>query len=879
MNTASVPAAPPAKRLCRREAACVPPLVALSLGILLSAESGRAGEPGRWAFVPPRDGFSQESLLDLRCLNEKVAGESGFVRRSKDGNDFVLGNGKPVRFWALNTSAYNKHPKFPAPDLDRHARFMAKRGVNMVRFHGNVPPKGGNLSEIDRQERDKLWRLVAAMKKQGIYTTFSPYYAGPAGGRLKPSWGVLDAGKAKLHGLLFFDKRLQEAYRAWVKQVLTETNPYTGIPLAKDPALAIIQIQNEDSLLFYTSQSIGGAAKKELRRQFGDFLKKKYGSLAKALAAWGGATVPGDQDGPDDFARGEASLFLVWEMTQRRGGETRQRRVSDQLQFFTETMRGFNRMVGDFLKKLGCRQLVNAGNWRTADNVTMLDSERYSYGANEVMGVNRYYTGIHQGKYRGWAIVNGDKFTDESVLLRPRHLPVNLKQVDGYPILIPESSWVPPLGYQSEGPFLVAAYSSLTGVDVFYWFATREEGWRKPSSSNGYLPSLGKWVCNTPMLMGQWPAAVLMFRNGYLRRGETAVYEQRALEDMWKRHTPIIAEDAGYDPNRDVGDIAPESNVKGGVNPLAFLVGPVVTKYDADPSGSKVIDLAKYIDDGRKTVKSVTGELALDYGKGICLLNAPKAQGVTGFLKKAGPVFKTRDVEIRSGNDYATVLVVSMDDAELSRSRHVLVQVGTTCRSTGWRTRPVTIGSGAASRQGEEIVNFGRAPWQIVRNDVTVGIRNSNLTTARVLDANGMPRRDIALKDSGGMRTFAFPPDAMYVILQPDKLAKKTPTKAIPELPKPPRAALRSSSPRSTRRTEARRSRRPVPAKPPRKSVKPEPEPAGDDPEIRELFKKGETLFIDGRLDEAKAAFRKIVDEHPDSDSAGDARTYLELME
>ena len=47
-----------------------------------------------WAFQPPRDTFSPESLMDLRPLNEKVAGESGFVRLSPDGNDFVLGNGK-----------------------------------------------------------------------------------------------------------------------------------------------------------------------------------------------------------------------------------------------------------------------------------------------------------------------------------------------------------------------------------------------------------------------------------------------------------------------------------------------------------------------------------------------------------------------------------------------------------------------------------------------------------------------------------------------------------------------------------------------------------------------------------------------------------------
>jgi hypothetical protein len=83
------------------------------------------------------------------------------------------------------------------------------------------------------------------------------------------------------------------------RQVLTEKNPCTGIPLAQDPALAIVEIQNEDSLLFWTSQAIKGSAKQELRRQFGEFLRKKYDSLAKAAAAWNGAAPSPDQDGPE----------------------------------------------------------------------------------------------------------------------------------------------------------------------------------------------------------------------------------------------------------------------------------------------------------------------------------------------------------------------------------------------------------------------------------------------------------------------------------------------------------------------------------------------------------------------------------------------------
>jgi hypothetical protein len=724
----------------------------LTAGLVLAGTAG-AGAAETWAFEPARDTFSPAALLDLRSLNEKVAGESGFVARTKDGDDFVLGNGKPARFWCVNDGAFDK-------DLARHARFLAKHGVNMVRFHSNITPTGDDLMAIDTKDRDRLWRGVAAMKKEGIYVTYSPYWAGPA--RLKPSMGVLDSGGNGNWGLLFFDKKLQAAYKIWMKQVFTEKNPYTGVPLARDPALAIIQIQNEDSLLFYTSQGIKGNARTELRRQFAQFAARKYGSLEKARLGWGGAAPSPDQDAADDVARGEAGLMSAWELTQHRFGDNHQKRCADTMQFLTETMHAFNQMIGSYLKKdLGCRQLVNAGNWRTADNVTGLDAERWSYSANEVMAVNRYYGGAHEGKNAGWAIVKGDRFTDPSVLLHPRELPINLKQVEGFPMMVTESSWVPPQGYQSEGPMLVAAYQALTGVDAFYWFATGEEDWRLPGSANGYLPSEGKWVCATPMLLGQWPAAALLYRLAYVKKGAPVAHEERTLDDLWQRRMPIIAEDAGYDPNRDKDTISKQSNVKDGVNPLAFLVGPVTVKYGGDPAKSRKVDLAGYIDEEKKTVRSVTGELEMDHGRGLCTLSAPRAQGVTGFLKKCGPQ-TLPDVRIASGNDYATVLVVSMDEKPLKTSGRVLVQVGTTERPTGWETRPAKVGG----QDGEEVVDFGKAPWQIVAGDVTVTIRNSLLKTAVVLDPNGMAVRNLPLEAAAGSRSFKFPADALYVVLE-----------------------------------------------------------------------------------------------------------------
>ncbi len=127
-------------------------------------------------------------------------------------------------------------------------------------------------------------------------------------------------------------------------------------------------------------------------------------------------------------------------------------------------MFNFNKSTVDYLRnELGCKQLINAGNWKTADDMRLNDVERWSHTATDVSAVNHYYGGYHKGQYDGWAIVNGDKFESPSVLLDPRPFPLNLKQVKGMPMMITESSWVLPMDYTSEGPFLISAYQSLNG--------------------------------------------------------------------------------------------------------------------------------------------------------------------------------------------------------------------------------------------------------------------------------------------------------------------------------------------------------------------------------------------------------------------------------
>jgi hypothetical protein len=441
------------------------------------------------------------------------------------------------------------------------------------------------------------------------------------------------------------------------------------------------------------------------------------------------------------------------------------------LQFLAETQRRFYKEMADYYRqKLGCKQLLNASNWITADPIRLNDVERWTYAALDVIAVNKYTGGVHTGENNGWRIDPGHHFTNQSCLTDPRGLPTNLKQVAGHPMIITESTWVHPERYQAEGPFLVAAYQSLTGVAGYYWFsATAAEYDLDPSlrflNLKGQHP-LFKWSCSTPSLMGNFPAAALMYRRGYIRQGRPVVHEERLLEDLWERKVPLIAEDRSFDPNRYTGTTGAKSNIKGGADPLAFLVGRVEVKYGGDPAKTTVVDLSRYIDRKKKVVRSTTGEVRLNYGTGLCTVDTARAQGACGFLTKAGKI-ELGDVSIQSGNDYATVLVVTLDDQPLRISKKILVQTGTSARLTGWKTKPSRFkGDGKQMFQGYEIVATGKPPWQIVDTDVTLVVNNPNINTATLLDTAGYPVKKIKGERSGGKFTFKLPPNALYVVLK-----------------------------------------------------------------------------------------------------------------
>ena len=701
--------------------------------------------------------------------------------------------------------------------LAEHARFLAKRGVNMVRLHAQVLPRGeaDPIDAIDEETRDRIWRAVAAFKREGIYTTLSFYFAHTAKRsgflqRINPAWGIpRDPAAGDMGSLLFFDPVVQEAHLSWLRRLMLPVNPHTGVALKDEPALGVLQVQNEDSLLFWTLDRLGGEDRELLRRRFGAFLAERYGSLGAAREAWGGSEPDGVQRA-SDWDAGSIEVGPVASWLRNRGVEALEspagRRRRDGLAFVSGLMRGWNQRVAAVLREeIGAPHLLNAGNWRTANAAALGDLERWTYtpdpasasggpdatdaSALDVVAVNRYTPIPHAGEHANWAVRAGQVFQNRSATRNPQVLPLWVKQNRGRGFLVTEGNWNPPNLYRAEGPLLVAAYQTLLGVDGFFWFQTTTPQWAQPTDkANGFLPSLKVWEAGGPDLLGQFPANALIARLGLVSAAaEPAVLERRPLVDLYAGTEPALAEEPAFDPNRDAG--GPDTGGLGdagdaGVDPLAFLVGPVVVEVDEAPdaSGGVVDRSGPFIDRAAGTVTSSTGELTWDFGRGLVRVDAPAAQGFAGFVPAESGRVELADATFELRNPYAAAVAVAVDAQPLSRSRRVLIQVGTTTRSTGWEVTPATDADLAALPKGRQavapgggsdrlspplmIASHGGAPWRIERVRGRFSLRNPGLTEAVVLDENGHARGVRPLERTADGVTLTLPEDAVHVLLR-----------------------------------------------------------------------------------------------------------------
>lgn len=723
-------------------------------GKLRPGERAGTAAEGFFAWEPDADPLADGCPIDLRHLNEPLAGQRGFVRR--EGDHFVLGDGSPVRFWMVQANLSeldNRH-------IDRWARRLAKYGVNLVRmqlsdfFNNRVQ---GN-HEAFQKALERLHYVVAALKKQGIYSYLGHLYwhtHNPINDDVLPGFGK---GRNAIAALIFSD-RFQKWYKDYVRAIMSPVNPYTKVPLGKDPAVAFVEIWNESSLLFWTfnPKQFPQVERDLIEKDFGDWLVAKYGSLEKAVAAWGEDKMPGVRT-PDRLAEGRVGLYAAGHLTSQWWAVSQRvpQRAADQLQWMVEsTLRFYTKMVRDLRAEVGLGQLITGSNWRTADEKVLGSLERYTYTATDAVLRNDYFGPEYakDGNKRFYAVDEGDTFRQFSSLKPPACPgPLLTPLITGHPLMVTENNWERPLRYRAEWPFLVATYARMMGVDGWCFFALNTSEWQH---------TMTVWDLNNPTVLGQFPATALMFRRGDVAEPDApAVRETISLADAYAmRGTKLFA--AGGRDLLWVARIGEKETARASgyeLDPKAFLIGPVLHEFVNGPSKLQTVELAKYIDSDKSIVRSMTGELLWDYGKGVVTVNASRAQGATGFLKAAGRI-ELGDIALEAGNEYGTLLAVSLDGQPLKTSKRILLQAATWDQPYGFHT----------TRQGEyeRITSLGGYPLNVEKIDMRVTLKGAAGRAATVLDENGYPtKRRAQAEAKEGALTIRLPEDAIYTLIE-----------------------------------------------------------------------------------------------------------------
>jgi len=246
--------------------------------------------------------FSAEGLLHA------PAGRDGFVT-ARDGH-FYSGD-RRLRFWGVNvcfSACFPTHEQ-----ADEVAARLARFGVNAVRFHhmDMRPFPGGifadrTLEKLSPEALDRLDWFVAALKKRGIYSNINLHVSRT----LSRAKGWENADKLGSFDKLvdIFHPELIAAQKRYARDLLTHVNAYTKNRYADEPAVAMVEINNEDTLFLWGgTRKLGelpGPYADMLQAQWNQWLTKRYGTRAKLEKAWEAGAQP---PGPEDLLGGQPS--------------------------------------------------------------------------------------------------------------------------------------------------------------------------------------------------------------------------------------------------------------------------------------------------------------------------------------------------------------------------------------------------------------------------------------------------------------------------------------------------------------------------------------------------------------------------------------------
>ncbi len=649
-------------------------------------------------FEFPLDDTNRDSI-DLSHFLHPPAGRFGFVQARPDGH-LYFENGRRARFIGINLGSKSALPDKPMARI-MAARF-AKYGFNLIRLHsldskyaGLIDYARGTSQHFSSEALDRLDFFIAELKKRGIYVyldmldyrMFRTADGVRDGDAFTPNWD----GSSK--GASIFVERMIELQKDYATKLLTHENPYTGLRYVDDPAIALIETTNENSVFYFlTNRNLSTPYYRELlRKRWNRWLKQKYSTHQAFQKAWMGADGSSElrddenlEAGTISFPKAELIRFSKGLMPDRTRYLMGPLRMRDALLFLSELQADYyDQMQRHFKEVIGVRVPISGTNQVFTVADTWINSQR-----NDFTCGNQYWfhPSVRAKPFPKFA--NIARVKSDFPSLRGPMTVLARNTAAGKPHVVTEFNYPWPNEYRCEGTLLTTAYACLQDWDGLLFFVYRPDGKMLQFFDSQSDPA--RW--------GFYPAAVTMFH-----RHDVAA----ARNEIHVAHTPrartILQPDersAPYTTFRyltflsKVRNVFPDGIYRGTADAVLAAAPshdlPVqertpVIRFDTPPwkewqyarfvRAAKKLGLPGYeeMEHLDRRLTSDTGQLSLDYKQGLMRIDTPSTQAAIGYLRDAGPV-SLGAVRIRKcRTEFATVSVTSLDGKPIGQSRRLLV--------------------------------------------------------------------------------------------------------------------------------------------------------------------------------------------------------------
>ena len=559
-----------------------------------------------------------KSFIDLSHLNHKPAGKYGMVKTV--GDHFEFSNGTPIRFWGANIQAYTLFMQ-DRKLIKAHAKRLAALGFNLVRLHHMdsqvwVNPclikMGPTSQELNPEALDTYFYWIKCLKDEGIYI-----------------WIDLHVGRTIRKGdnVPGFDELEQKARS---KKAGAE---FKGYCYVNDRITELMQDFNK-KLLTTINPYTGKALKDEpaimtfmltnendLTHYFGNALlrdknvpthNKLFKTEALAFATKTGLDINKLQQ---TWLPGPSKLLL------------------NNIEY------NWNVEMIRHLRKLGVKQPIDTGHmWGSCPLFSLP-----ALTAGDMIDTHTYYGG--QGLMRN---PRGGGGAVEYIAR---------SQVAGMPLTTTE--WNNEDSRQLKDtfvfPIMIGAMAAFQGWDAPMIYGYSQDALREDRISD--------WsVHNIPTTLGVMPALALLYREQHVQEAEKTFVAKLTKQTLFMQGQGAV------EPAFSTLSMMHKVMVAlPAIKELPWLI-PSKTPAEA----TIFTDLNKdFIPSGQTYVESDTGELRRDWEKGIMTIDTEKTQAVTGWLKDE--TIHLKDVSIKINNPKAAVIITSLENNSISKSKRILV--------------------------------------------------------------------------------------------------------------------------------------------------------------------------------------------------------------